>query len=317
MEKTIYLLLTPAYASIGDQAIAWAEERWLAARYPDRRLCVLDEEQTLRCLPGILAESPPDTLFFLQGGGNLGTLYPAVEERRRQVIRTLGTRPAVLFPQSVWFENEEAARQSAETYSRPNLTLFAREKGSLSLMERWYPRAKVCLRPDIVYSLWPTVRRRDLPRTRVLVSLRADKESAFPDRRQALLEKLRVVWPEMEEYKMYRGGTVGPEQRAALVEQTVQTFNTARLIVTDRLHGVIFAAVTGTPCVALPNAYYKNRENYGAWLRGVNYIAFCPDADPEQVAVLAQQVTAVAEEEKTQLMKTGWEIHAAHESNPS
>lgn len=317
MEKSIYLLLTPAYASIGDQAIAWAEERWLAARYPGRRLCVLDEDQTLRRLPGILAESTPDDLFFLQGGGNLGTLYPAVEERRRQVIRSLGARPAVLFPQSVWFEREEAARQSAEIYSRPNLTLFAREQGSLTLMEQWYPRAKVSLRPDIVYSLYPVARRRDLPRTRVLVSLRADKESASLDRRQALLEGLRAAWPEMEEYKMYRGGTVEPEQRAALVEQTVQTFHKARLIVTDRLHGVIFAAITGTPCVVLPNAYHKNQKNYDAWLRGMNYIAFCPDADAERVTALAQRVTAVAETEKTELMKTGWEIHAAHESNPS
>lgn len=317
MKKAIYLLLTPAYASIGDQAIAWAEERWLAAQYPDHILCVLDEEQTLRCLPDILAESPPDTLFFLQGGGNLGTLYPAVEARRRQVIQVLGARPAVLFPQSVWFESEEAARQSAETYSRPNLTLFARERCSLALMERWYPRANVSLRPDIVCSLYPAVRRRDQPRTRVLVSLRADRESAFPRQRDALLRALRRAWPEAEEYKMYHGGTVGPDQREALVEQTVQTFHTARLIVTDRLHGVIFAAVTGTPCVALPNAYHKNRENYGTWLYGVNYIAFCPDANPEKVAALAQQVIAIAETEKTQLMKTGWEIHAAHESDPS
>ena len=76
MEKAIYLLLTPAYASIGDQAIAWAEERWLAAQYPDHILCVLDEEQTLRCLPGILAESPPDTLFFFTGGREPGHPVP-------------------------------------------------------------------------------------------------------------------------------------------------------------------------------------------------------------------------------------------------
>ena len=98
MEKAIYLLLTPAYASIGDQAIAWAEERWLAAQYPDHILCVLDEEQTLRCLPGILAESPPDTLFFLQGGGNLGTLYPAVEARRRAISECWGRVPQCFSP---------------------------------------------------------------------------------------------------------------------------------------------------------------------------------------------------------------------------
>lgn len=303
---TVFLLLTPGYASVGDQAIAWAEERWLAARYPGCRLCVLEEQQTLARLPALLADASPEDRFYLQGGGNLGSLYPAVEERRRQVLQALGDRPAVLFPQSAWFSGDEEARRSAAFYSRPGLTLFAREKGSFDLMRRWYPRAEVLLRPDIVCSLAPAAHRLPARRTRVLVSLRADRESAFPRRREALLQGLRRVWPDLEEYRMYRGPVFEASRRPALMDETLRLFRSTRLIITDRLHGILLVAVTGTPCVALPNAYHKNRDCC-AWLAGVNFIAFCPDPTLPAILQLAGAVTAIPGREKSSLPKTGWE----------
>lgn len=37
-------------------------------------------------------------------------------------------------------------------------------------------------------------------------------------------------------------------------------FRECELVITDRIHGMIFAAITGTPCIALSN--YKIKGTY-------------------------------------------------------
>ena len=49
-------------------------------------------------------------------------------------------------------------------------------------------------------------------------------------------------------------------------------------MVTDRLHGMIFAALTKTPCIVVPNSNYKIKGIY-EWLKGLNYISFLEDMD--------------------------------------
>ena len=50
----------------------------------------------------------------------------------------------------------------------------------------------------------------------------------------------------------------------------------AGIVVTDRLHGMIFAAITGTPCIALDNYNHKIRETYN-WLEHLPYILYITD----------------------------------------
>lgn len=48
------------------------------------------------------------------------------------------------------------------------------------------------------------------------------------------------------------------------------------LMVTDRLHGVIFAAITGTPCIAISNNNHKILGIY-QWLQAYQWIRYCQD----------------------------------------
>jgi len=47
------------------------------------------------------------------------------------------------------------------------------------------------------------------------------------------------------------------KNRKSVVERKLEEFGTKRLILTDRLHGAIFAYITDTPCIAYPNANGK------------------------------------------------------------
>ena len=47
----------------------------------------------------------------------------------------------------------------------------------------------------------------------------------------------------------------------------------ASIVLTDRLHGMIFSAITGTPCVASSNYNHKIKESY-EWIKYLPYIKY-------------------------------------------
>lgn len=53
----------------------------------------------------------------------------------------------------------------------------------------------------------------------------------------------------------------------------MQEFASAKLVITDRLHGMIFAALTQTPCIVLGNYNHKVKGTY-EWLQELPYICF-------------------------------------------
>lgn len=59
-------------------------------------------------------------------------------------------------------------------------------------------------------------------------------------------------------------------------EKKLDDLKSAELVVTDRLHGMIFAAITSTPCIVLPNYNHKIKYQY-EWIKHLNYIVFLDD----------------------------------------
>ena len=47
-------------------------------------------------------------------------------------------------------------------------------------------------------------------------------------------------------------------------------------MITDRLHSMIFCAITGTPCVVINSKSPKVRGCY-EWIKELDYIQFCDD----------------------------------------
>ena len=66
--------------------------------------------------------------------------------------------------------------------------------------------------------------------------------------------------------------------REKTVEDKLNEFRHAKLVVTDRLHGMIFAAITSTPCIVLGNYNHKIESSYD-WLKEQGYIKFVKNVD--------------------------------------
>ena len=64
--------------------------------------------------------------------------------------------------------------------------------------------------------------------------------------------------------------------RTSLLDSKFDEFQTAKFVITDRLHGMIFAAITQTPCIVFGSLTHKTIESY-SWLQNLEYIQFCKD----------------------------------------
>lgn len=63
-----------------------------------------------------------------------------------------------------------------------------------------------------------------------------------------------------------------------IIDQKLEEWSQVGLVLTDRLHGMIFAAITGTPCIAFSNYNHKVKETY-EWIKYLPYIKYAESVD--------------------------------------
>ena len=218
--------------------------------------------------------------ILVHGGGFLGALWPNEEERFRRIVQAFHKQKIIVFPQTVTFdtttpEGKKYLEESRQIYmSHPDLTIFVREKRSYAFMQQYFPTVRCLLVPDIVTLL----RVPDTAQTRkgVLFCMRRDLEKALDDAaQQEILAAVKTQYPDepIEFTDTVIDHDVMPEKREEEVNKKLVQFSGARLIVTDRLHGMVFAALTNTPCIAMSNSNGKVKAVY-EWIKGNDYIRF-------------------------------------------
>lgn len=102
----------------------------------------------------ILAKKAGKAPIFLNGGGNLGDLWPTFQRFREQIISQYKDRPIVILPQSIYFANEENLKEAAEVFNgHPDLTLFVRDRYSYEIACQHFSNCQVILAPDMAFQL--------------------------------------------------------------------------------------------------------------------------------------------------------------------
>lgn len=281
------IMLVPDYGNIGDLAIGYAQERFLQLNAPHFSVQSVPIRNTYRVLKSLRRQLSPRDVVFLVGGGSMGDLYPRAQLGREFIAQYLRGQRIISFPQSIIYmdrpERAWSARREARALSKSAgwLTLFAREKTSYLMMKDFFP-GHVGFAPDIVLSLITDYQ--SLPeesREGVLLALRTDTERALTP---ADHERIRRIAGSYGTIIDRDHGVPNDEVDRAnsynLPLATLDLYRSVSLVVTDRLHGMIFAAVTGTPCVVLPNTNHKVTGTYKDWVAGeCPYISLIADTE--------------------------------------
>lgn len=295
-QKRIFLIGLPEYNNLGDHAIGYAESLYIKNELPEYELIEVTEKQFRDNRRRIRHALCSGDVVALLGGGNFGNQYPDQENLRQWVIRNCQHNRIIIFPQTMYFTPDNAGKvaeaKAARIYnSHPDLAVLAREKFSYSAMKRLLPHCKVALTPDIVLYLNP-IQPKTL-RDGVGLCLRSDLESRINAIDFVRMNRAcREIYGKVRHFDTCLSESISVERRAEVLERIWKEFGSYRLIVTDRLHGAIFAAITGTPCIAIGNYNHKIR-GICDWLKDLGYIHYAECAD--QVPALLKELPLDAE----------------------
>lgn len=288
--KVAYLVLTPEHTNLGDHAIASEETKLLQNLGIDyieitgQQLETMQHNKTL----GVMNKTP----ILINGGGNMGTLWFDVEQLMRDIVKANPKSPIFILPNTIFYEDSDYGRKELEISkklynSHKCLTIYAREESSLAVMKGAYKNVKLV--PDMVLHRDECVD--GSLRNGCLTCLRNDLEKTVSSEESAVIaEQLQQLFGNrvaVTDTHAIQNVPIG--QREAELAKKFYEFRSAELVVTDRLHGMIFCAITGTPCIVINSKSPKVKGCY-AWIKHLDYIRFVDDVD--QIAAEYQKIPA-------------------------
>lgn len=275
-KKKALLLGTAEHQNIGDAAIDLAEQELLLEQFPEYYQVEFSTYEMSRKYSFLQAITNQQDIIFINGGGNVGSLYREEEELHRQIIQGFPNNKIVILPQTIYFEDTEEGRKQLELSQKvynhhKDLTIFVRGKISHDFAKEHFSSAKIVLMPDVVFQL-----RCDygFERMGVLACLRTDGEGWLGSRTDEVLEAIRSVSDLVTCRTNIAENDISRVDRAQMVTDELKLYAHHQAVVTDRLHGMLFAVITGTPCVVMDNANYKIKEFYETFLQDSNTVFY-------------------------------------------
>lgn len=282
-EKKIILALAANYGNLGDIAITYAQKKFLEKNFPKYKIVEVPIDKTYENMKSLQKITNKNDIITIIGGGNFGDIYLDIERARQFFIKKFPKNKIICFPQTIDFSNDKKGRKQLKTaikrYTKhKNLILFAREKKSYKIMKENFRKNKVYLVPDIVLSL-----NKQQPieeRKFITLCFRNDKENKInQDEKNKLIKRLKKRYRNELIEKDTHVGNIKIEEnnREEYLEDIWSTFRKSKIVLTDRLHGMIFSVITGTPCIAFQNSNGKIKETYEAWLNDISQIEMISD----------------------------------------
>lgn len=293
--KQAFIFLAADYGNIGDIGISQAQHDFLKKELNGFDIVSVPISQTRLVLRSIQKQIKPDDIVTIIGGGNMGAIYPDIEALRQLVIKSCPHNRIVCFPQTLdWddsLKSNRALQRLVTSYSRhPDIHVFARESIThTKLNEIFSPHYNVSvgLVPDIVMTSTAEAlgTKECIDPSGILRCLRDDKEAALSVAQYAILDAaLAITGYSIKKTDTHAGGSeLDAVYCAALLADKLGQFRAAKLVVTDRLHGMILSLLSGTPCLVIPNANHKISQTWRDWLRDHPRLVF---VEPKQFGEL-------------------------------
>jgi len=274
----IIIFGVPTYQNIGDQAIALAELRYLSDFFPDAHIIEIFEENTIQSLYSVKKQLKENDIICIQGGGNLGTMYPYQESVRECVIENIPNHPIISFPVSIFFEkNKYRETNNIKNFYKKNenFRLIVRERASYNLAKTFLPSNVISLTPDIaLYLLKNNINSTKSNKLsgkieNVICFFRNDNEKKISESFVKQVRKfLNRKYKKVSFSDTFSNLHIidDPKTREKVVKEKINQIAKYDFVVTDRLHGVILSLLANRPCVVLKNDNPKIQSTINTWL---------------------------------------------------
>ncbi len=276
----VFLLQTPEYGNIGDQAITLGTRAFLESYFTNTAILEYSLNDIFLCGDLIARFITPQDIIFLQGGGNMGNLWMDIEEARRNLLREFPYNRIIIFPVSVSFTDDCEGKQeilnSKACYNaHKNLSIMTRDSKSYEIAKTHFTHNNIILIPDVACCLTrhsslltQTQRSKD-----IMLVFRNDKEKVLDngmiDDIKAYCNNSNLTYNEID--TCIENNDITQHTRHFVVQQMLNNFASCRLCITDRFHGMLFSYITKTPCIVFPSLDHKISYGY-EWLQELTWI---------------------------------------------
>ena len=287
--KTV-LLLSPQYLNYGDHLIARSELDFFGKKLKKPSLDInytffdLWDSKACRAVG-------KDDILWITGGGYIGDLWPESHNMVEKVIKRFPDNTIVFAPQTAFFTDKGSKTSDGFVRlvtSHGKCIFFSRDKkthdtlNSIGIESQLAPDFGLLYRPD--YNKLP------IKNKYVALCLRNDTEKVITD---CDIEEIRNALKSenlpLHNILMAKEHCEIPTwTRTFFVRKKLEEYSAAKVVVTDRLHGMVFSAIAGVPCVALDNKSRKVSGLYEQWIGSLDYVKVA--ASPDQIQPALKEV---------------------------
>ncbi len=272
-KRRFFLLNTPDHDNLGDHLLTLGAISYLNDYFPEEEVVEITGRQWDACRESILTKISPKDVIFIVGGGYMGDLWPVQDKRVKDIIEAFIYNRIVFLPQTFFYKNNsvEEIDFDIEFYKKVKKVLFIhREKQSYSFFKsNIAPEHRNVCFPDT--ALYLNQRQHCLNREGGLICLRLDKEAQHNDFRERIYEDVNLICHKVGVIDTVLQKSVLRSERVIEVDKMLGLISGAEILITDRLHAMVMAIITGTPCIALDNLSKKVSGVY-EWIKDLDYV---------------------------------------------
>ena len=262
-EKKIILVGTSEHSNIGDAAITCGTMEFIRKYFKGYKIfeiLTFELQEKIVYMKKMLND---DDLIFLQGGGNLGDKWLNEERLRRTIIESFPNNKIVILPQTIYFSKNDGGKEfeiSQKIYnSHKKILLFTRGMMSLEFAKREFKNVESYCNFDMALNLNYKF---NFERNGILCCLRDlnDESGISQNDYDNILEIISKYDKKYTFTNNLYSSEINKIERNMVVGEQLIKFAKSKVIVTDRLHGLIFALITNTPCIVISSYNQKLKE---------------------------------------------------------
>lgn len=280
--SAVFLIGTPIHDNLGDHLIAESEMNFLKSYFSAYKLFEIPMEMFF-LYSGIIRKNIHEgDIVFISGGGWMGNLWEHDEIMMQNIVSSFKNNKIFIFPQTIYYDKKMDNYSDVVSKARTcygacsNLTISLRDVKSYETarQELKLPAENICLLPDMGL-MFQGIHIEQHNKKYIALCMRKDCEKNISDiSTKKIEETLRTHNIEFTYTDTLIKGFLPIYYRKRKLQKKFKEFAGYSLIITDRLHAVIFSALVNTPCIAVNNITGKVYGVYSLWLQNKSKVIY-------------------------------------------
>lgn len=271
-KRRIFLFMLPEHGNTGDYLIGYSEFNFFKKYFNDYEVFGVTTTEWLCAKDLLINLMNIDDIVCINGGGFFGNLR-GDDLIYKDIVESFPENIKIFMPNTLTYSQEpddynlDFINDIKWIKAQRKLHIFLREDRSYQILNKYIDNCS--LAPDMALQM-SYENKKPAKTDKVLLCLRKDCEKMFEKSEQ--LEKILSNNDiGFEYFDIFVDRFVSQEAGKGLLSYVINKFQSFDCIITDRLHGMLIAAISNVPCLAFDNSTHKV-SGVWEWIKDYKHI---------------------------------------------